>query len=155
GAGHGASQQAFSAPQAEDELVRIAREVGRVDVFVGHSMGAGLGAWAVRENGLRPRLFIALGADPGLGESGPPLMLLAGQFDEFLSSSALRARTDARVVISASSDHVFELFDSFLVHTVVEAACRAVDKTPIVAPTLWPWRVAGLALGGLGALALM
>jgi len=42
-------------------LEAVAREVGPVDVFAGWSMGVGTGGEAVREGGMRPGLFIAVG----------------------------------------------------------------------------------------------
>jgi len=54
-------------------------------------MGAGAGAVSVRDAGFTPRLYIAVGSNPKLGEHGPPLLLLAGQFDEFVRSPALKA----------------------------------------------------------------
>ncbi|MCI0542028.1 MAG: alpha/beta fold hydrolase [Verrucomicrobiales bacterium] len=58
----------------------LERALGEVDVFIGHSMGAARGSWSVRKAGFRPKLFIGVGFPAKLGEHGPPLLLLAGQF---------------------------------------------------------------------------
>jgi hypothetical protein len=153
--GHGASPLPFSTHEVGLTPAKVGRALGSVDVYLGHSMGAGAGAVSVREAGFAPRLYIAVGANPKLGEKGPPLLLLAGQFDEFVRPPALKARTDARLVLSPWSDHVLELIDPCLVNAAVEAACGTVGKTPPAAPTFWLWRLAGLALGMSGALALL
>ncbi|HWX18270.1 MAG TPA: hypothetical protein VN578_00040 [Candidatus Binatia bacterium] len=152
--GHGDSRRVFAGRDVGFKPAEVARALGSVDVFVGHSMGAGAGARSVREAGFAPRLFIAVGADPMLGEHGPPLLLLAGQFEEFVSPARLKARTDARLVLSPWSDHALELLDPCLVKEAVEAACVTVGKTPPAAPTAWLWRLAGLVLGMAGALVL-
>ena len=158
--GHGQSSQPFHMARLAREnanlrtLEEVARALGTVEVFVGHSMGAGAGAAAVRDGGLNLRLFIAAGANPGLGEQGPPLLLLAGRFEELLRPDRLKARTDARVVISPWSDHALEPFDSCLVDAAVQAACAAVGKAPPPPPTCWRWRIACLVFGVLGALGL-
>jgi len=155
-AGHGASLQTFSIKAIVETLPEAARALGSVDVYIGHSMGGGAGGVAVREGGFRPRLFIALGSNPQLGENGPPLLLLAGRFEEFVPPSTLRARTDARLVLSPWSDHVLELWDPYLVRAAVEAACAAVGATPpSAAGTAWIWRTAGLLLAILGAASLI
>jgi hypothetical protein len=79
---------------------------------------------------------------------------MAGRFDEFYPPAVLKARTDARVVLSPWSDHGLELYDPLLVNAAVDAACAAVGKTPPAAPTCWLWRLAGIVLGMLGALGL-
>jgi len=81
--GHGASpQRQFSLTEAVRTVVEVARAVGPVDVFLGHSMGAYAGSGALRDGDLKLRLFIAVGSLPDLGKHGPPLVLLAGRFDE-------------------------------------------------------------------------
>jgi alpha-beta hydrolase superfamily lysophospholipase len=107
--GHGASPLPFSFREVGVTPAKVGRALGSVDVYLGHSMGAGAGGVSVRDTGFAPRLFIAVGANPKLGEHGPPLLLLAGQFDEFVRPPALKARTDARLVLSPWSDHVLEL----------------------------------------------
>jgi len=128
-----------------------------VDVFIGHSMGGGVGAWAVREFGFRPKLFIGVGAADPLGEHGPPVLLLFGRFEEFmpLLRPGIRAQTNAQVVVSPWSDHALEAFDPVLVRAAVAAACASVDKPVPVAPTAWRWRFAGFVLGIASALVLM
>jgi len=153
--GHGESARPFSFNETAPALDRVAHSLGSVDVFLGHSMGAYAGAGSVRDGNLNPRLFIAVGASPNLGEHGPPLLLLAGRFDEAFPPAQLKTRTDARLVISPWCDHAFEPYDSCLVDPAVEAACAAVGKTPPAAPTCWHWRLVGMALGILGALGLV
>ena len=152
--GHGESARPFSFNENAPALDKVARLLGSVDVFLGHSMGAYAGAGSVRNGNLNPRLFIAVGASPNLGEHGPTLLLLAGRFDEAFPPARLKARTDARVVTSPWCDHAFEPYDSYLVNAAVEAACAAVGKTPPTVPTCWHWRLAGMALGIAGALGL-
>jgi pimeloyl-ACP methyl ester carboxylesterase len=162
--GHGESRRLFSLSENAPTLTAIARELGRVDVFIGHSMGAGAGAESVRNGGLDPGLFIAVGAAPNLGKSGPRLLLLEGTLDEalprhFQSSearslplstnqfdAAAQPPTDARLMLFPGCDHAFEPYDPRLVNAAVEAACATVGKTPPTAPTRWLWRLAGLVL---------
>jgi pimeloyl-ACP methyl ester carboxylesterase len=152
--GHGASQQVFSIQEVQRKPAEVARIIGPVDVFVGHSMGAGAGAWSVWEAGFRPKLFIAAGANPDLGDDGPSLCLLAGRFDEFHRPAQLMARTNAQVVISPRCDHILEPYDSFLVNAGVQAACASIGKTASVLPTAWLWRLAGFILGMTGGFIL-
>ena len=152
--GHGESARPFSFSENAPTLDRVVRSLGSVDVFLGHSMGAYAGAGSVRDGYLNPQLFIAVGASPNLGDHSPPLLLLAGRFDEAFPPARLMARTDARLVLSPWRDHAFEPHDSHLVKAAVEAACAAVGKTPPAAPTRWHWRLAGMVLGILGALGL-
>jgi len=126
-----------------------------VDVFVGHSMGAGVGQASVKNGDLSPKLFIAAGANPSLGKPGPPLLLLAGDLEELVSLPSLKARSDARLVLSPWSDHVLEIFDPHLVNAGVEAACAAVGKPPPPSPRFWLWRLAGVVCGMAGALGLI
>ena len=125
-----------------------------MDVFLGHSMGAYVGAVAVNEGGVSPRLFIAVGALPNFGAHGPPLLLLAGRFEEAVPVAWLKARTDARLVLSPWCDHAGEPYSPRLVNAAVEAACGAVGKTPPSAPTRWHWRLAGMVIGVVGAVGL-
>ena len=152
--GHGESARSFSWRGNGGALEAVARTLRSVDVFLGHSMGTYAGAQAVRDAGLSPRLFIAVGALANLGPHGPPLLLLAGRFEEVVPPARLKARTDARLVLSPWSDHALEPYDPILVNAAVEAACAAVGKTPPAAPTCWRWRLAGLMLGALAALGL-
>jgi hypothetical protein len=153
--GHGQSPHRFDIYEVARAPDKLARSLGPVDIYLGHSMGGGAGRWSVRETGFHPKLFIALGANVDLGEHGPPLLLLAGWFEEFFRPAQLRARTNAQVIISSWSDHVLELWDPKLVNAAVDAACCAVGKTPPAAATTWRWRFAGLMLALAGALGLM
>jgi hypothetical protein len=132
-------------------LESVAHEAGPVDVLLGDSMGGFWAGEAVREGGMRPVLFIALGSMPILGDHAPPLLLLAGRFEEAFPPPLLKTRTDARLVISPWSDHILELWDSLLVNTAVQAACVAVHKTPPPSPTAWRWRLVGAVLAILAA----
>ena len=149
--GHGASPRTFTLMEVVHTLEAVAREVGPIDVFAGHSMGGFTGGEAVREGGMRPGLFIAIGSMPVLGDHAPPLLLLAGQFEEALPPALLKTRTDARLVISPWSDHLLEAFDPVLVNAAVEAACVVAHKTPPAPPTAWRWRLIGVALATLAA----
>jgi hypothetical protein len=79
---------------------------------------------------------------------------MSGQLDGFNPPARVRARTDARVEIFPWCDHLLELYDPRLVNAAVKAACAAVGKTPPPDPTRWRWRLAGMALGWLGAVCL-
>jgi hypothetical protein len=149
--GHGASPRTYTLMEAAHTLQAVAREIGPVDVFAGWSMGGFTGGEAVREGGMRPGLFIAVGSMPVLGDHAPPLLLLAGRFEEALPPALLKTRTDARLVISPWSDHFLEGFDPVLVNAAVEAACAAVHKTPPAFPTAWRWQLIGAALAMLAA----
>jgi hypothetical protein len=120
-------------------------------------MGGSVGAWGVREGGFRPKLFIGVGFPAKLGEHGPPLLLLAGLFEEFLfcRPARLQSITNAQVVISPWSEHILEAYDPVLVRAAVKAACAAVGKPVLAPPTAWRWRFAGLVLGIAGALGLI
>src|SRR5204862_7342346 len=115
------------------------------------------GSRSVREAGFRPKLFIGVGFPAKLGEYGPPLLLLAGLFEEFTFNrpARLRSITNAQVIISPWSDHILEMYDPVLVRAAVKAACATVGKPVPAAPTAWQWRFAGLVLGIAGALVLM
>ena len=152
--GHGASKRRFAPGENAQTLERVAAVLGRVDVYLGHSMGAGAGAASVRRGGLRPQLFIAVGAVPHLGGGGPPLLLLAGRFEEAVPTAWLKEQANARLVLSPWSDHALEPYDPLLVNAAVEAACATVGRPLPAEATRWGWRLAGLGLGLLGALAL-
>jgi len=154
-AGHGESPQPCSLTNVLLNPQELERVLGTVDIFIGHSMGGGVGAWSVREAGFRPKLFIGVGANAELGERGPPVLLLAGLFEEFIRPARLQARTNAQVVISPWSDHCLEPFDPLLVNAAVKAACATVGKPVPAPPTAWRWRFAGLLLGIAGGLVLM
>lgn len=152
--GHGASPRPLNAMDAAQTLEAGARQVGPVDVFIGWSMGGFMGGVAVRDVNMKPGLFIALGAMPVLGERGPPLLFLAGRFEEAFPPALLKTRKDARVVISPWSDHFLEGFDPVLVNAAVKAACDQVHRTPPASPTAWLWRLMGVALAMVAAGAL-
>ncbi len=154
--GHGASPRKYAFMEAVHTLEAVAREVGPVDVFAGHSMGGDTGGEAVRQGGMKPGLFIAVGAFPVLGDHAPPLLLLSGRFEEAfmlcdITPALLKARTEAHLVISPWCDHLLEGFDPMLVNAAVEAACAVVHKTPPPPPTAWRWRLLGAALAMLAA----
>jgi pimeloyl-ACP methyl ester carboxylesterase len=152
--GHGHSPRAFRRTQTMRAPERVAQAVGPADVYLGHSMGAGVGAAAVKDGGLKPRLFIAVGAAPRFGADGPSLLLLEGIVEEAVAPGRLKDRTDARVVISPWADHVLEPFDPLLVNAAMEAACATVGNAPPAAPTRWIWRMAGALIGSAGAFGL-
>jgi hypothetical protein len=154
-AGHGESPQRYSLSNIRLKFRELERALGEVDVFVGHSMGGGAGSWSVREDGFRPKLFIAVDSSAHVGERGPPLLLLAAQFSELMPRDWLRAQTNAQVVISPWSEHITAPFDPGLVNAGVKAACATVGKPVPAASTAWRWRLAGLVLGIAGALGLM
>jgi hypothetical protein len=156
-AGFGESPQPLSLTNLLLKPQELERVLGRVDVFIGHSMGGYVGAWGVREGEFRPKLVIEVGNVEPLGEHGPPVLLFFGRFEEFmpLFRPGLRAQTNAQVVISPWSDHALEVFDPVLARAAVTAACATVGKPVTAAPTAWRWRFAGLVLGIAGALVLM
>src|SRR2546421_9656727 len=69
-AGYGESPQSCSLTNLLLKPRELERALGAVDVFIGHSMGGGVGAWSVREAGFRPKLFIGVGVQAELGEHG-------------------------------------------------------------------------------------
>jgi len=156
-AGYGESPQSCSLTNLKLNFQELERALGAVDVFIGHSMGAAFGSRSVREAGFRPKLFIGVGFPAKLGQHGPPLLLLAGLFEEFTFNrpARLQSITNAQVVISPWSEHILEAYDPVLVRAAVKAACAAVGKPVPAAPTAWRWRFAGLVLGIAGALGLM
>ena len=154
-AGYGESPQSCSRTNVRHYFVKAERALGAVDVFIGHSMGGGTGSWSVREAGFRPKLFIAVGYPATLGDQGPPLLLLAGLFDQFFRPAELRAVPNAQVVISPWSEHILEVYDPALVKAAVKAACATVGTPVPPASTAWRWRFAGLVLGIAGAFVLM
>jgi hypothetical protein len=154
-AGHGESRLRFSRSELLQQLNSITKVIGTVDVFIGHSMGAGVGAAGVQMGIFHPKLFVAIGANVDLGERAPPLLLLAGKFDELVNLAGLKARSDARLVISPWSDHALEVWDPVLVNAAVAAACATVGKTPPSVPHFWLLRLAGVFLGMIGALGLI
>ena len=53
-------------------------------------MGGATGGEAVREGGMKPVLFIAVGSMPVLGDHASPLLFLAGQFEEAFTPASSR-----------------------------------------------------------------
>jgi hypothetical protein len=156
-AGHGESRLRLSGDDLVSQMRGITRVLGQVDVFVGHSMGAGVGQASFQNGDLNPKLFIAAGANVTLGERdrGPQLLFLAGNFEELVSVTGLKARSDARLVLSPWCDHALEIFDPRLVNAGVEAACAAVGTTPPAPPRFWLWRLVGVLCGIAGTLGLV
>src|SRR6185503_12245368 len=83
-AGFGESTQPLSFTNLLLKPQELERVLGRVDVFIGHSMGGYVGAWGVREGEFRPKLVIEVGNAEPLGERGPPILMLFGRFEEFM-----------------------------------------------------------------------
>ena len=131
--------------------------LGAVDIFIGHSLGGSVGAWSVRKDGFRPKLFIGLESQADMGQRGPPLVLLMARFGEFrpLIGTWLNAQTNATIIFSPWSEHITSCYDPGLVNAGVKAACAAVGKPVPAAPTAWRWRLVGLLLGIMGAFGLM
>jgi alpha-beta hydrolase superfamily lysophospholipase len=153
--GHGASRAAFARADLPGALAGAARALapdGRVDVFVGHSLGAGVGATAVEQGLLpRPRLFVALGAAVA-NAPGERTLLLTGRLDVLATPDRVRAAAAGRAsvdVLVAGCDHVLEPFDPTLVRATVAAARAAVGAPPPTPPVLGPvatWRALGALL---------
>lgn len=156
-AGQGESPQPCSLTNILIKPRELERALGGVDVFIGHSLGGGAGAWSVREGGFRPKLFIALESDIHVGEHGPPVVVLMTRFGEFapVIRTWLKAQTNAQVVASPWSEHITAAYDPVLVNAGVKAACAAFGKPVPAAPTAWRWRAIGLLLGIAGAFILM
>jgi pimeloyl-ACP methyl ester carboxylesterase len=156
-AGQGESPQPFSLTNILLNIQESDRALGGVDVFIGHSLGGGAGAWCVRDFGFRPKLFLALESDINVGERGPPVVVLMARFGEFrpMIETWLKTQTNAQVVISHWAEHITAAWDAGLVNGGVKAACTAFGKPVPAAPTAWRWRLAGLLLGITGASGLM
>ena len=156
-AGFGESPEPCSLTNILRNFRETEQALGAVDVFIGHSMGGGVGDWSVDEAGFRPKLFIGVGATGPVGGHGPPVLLLFARCDEFrpLMGNLLKAQTNELVVFSPWCEHITEAYDPMLVRAAVTAACGAIGKPVPAAPTAWRWRFAGLVLGIAGALGLM
>jgi pimeloyl-ACP methyl ester carboxylesterase len=156
-AGQGESPQPISLTNILINIQESDRALGGVDVFIGHSLGGGAGAWCARDFGFRPKLFLALESDIHVGEHGPPVVVLMARFGEFrpVLETMLKAQTNAQVVVSAWSEHITAAYDSRLVNGGVKVVCAAFGKPVPAAPTAWRWRLFGLLLGITGALGLM
>lgn len=154
-AGHGESPQPYSLTNILIKPRELERAFGGVDVFIGHSMGGVAGAWSVRKDGVRPKLFIGVGSQADMGEHGPPLLLLVSRFDELNPRAWFKAQTNAQVVFSPRSEHITEAYDPCFVNAGVKPACAPFGKPFPAPPTAWRWRLVGLLLGITGALGLM
>ena len=156
-AGYGESPLSCSLTNIDRNFEDTERALGAVGVFIGHSLGGGVGGWSVNKAGFRPKLFIGVGAPVELGEHAPPALFLFSRLDEFrpMIGTWLKAQTNAQVVFSPWGEHITEVFDPFLVGAAVKAACAAVSKPVPAPPTACRWRFAGLVLGMAGALVLM
>jgi pimeloyl-ACP methyl ester carboxylesterase len=156
-AGQGESPQPISLTNILLNIQESDRALGEVDVFIGHSLGGGAGAWCVREYGFRPKLFLALESDIHVGKHGPPVVVLMARLGEFapLLRSWLRDQTNAPVVVAPWTEHILAAYAPTLVNGGVKAACVAFGRPVPAAPTAWQWRLAGLLLGITGAVGLM
>lgn len=150
--GHGQSWQRFNVNNTVRTLTDVIHQLGPIDVFVGHSMGAGVGGWLVHEGTFKPGLFIAVGAAPDFGDHNVPLVLLDGTLEEAVPLSRLEAVPNARLQRFTGCDHSLELFDPRIVNAVTAAACESVAKQPPPPPTLWHWRLLGVVLGCIGGI---
>ena len=92
--GHGASPRTYTFMETVHTLEAVAREVGPVDVFAGHSMGGYTGGEAVREGGMRPGLFIAIGSIPVLGDHAPAVAYPGRPVRGSTLPGIAKARTD-------------------------------------------------------------
>jgi len=142
--GHGDSQASFTTYTVEDALVAGAlaldarsgeHEPPQVDVFVGHSFGAGRAAMAVDAGAFSPRLFVAVGALPDLDAASRPehVLFVTGRFEELFSTRTASAHADrlaAALVVVPWSDHVLVPFDGRTADAVVSAARRSLKMPP-------------------------
>lgn len=131
--GHGASRYAFLLDDMPMALEEVAVGAQHVEAYVGHSMGAYVGAqWycAINHAGHGDvEAFIALGAVPPgnfllLDDFGPRVTLLFGQYDEAFPVAKLPRHGAMTCTISPWSDHALEPYDPVLVQTAVVAAAR-------------------------------
>jgi pimeloyl-ACP methyl ester carboxylesterase len=140
--GHGESSAAFPG-DGEGVLVEGARALtgsNRVDVVVGHSMGASIGARTLRDGKIEAHLLLAFGAVPSCPTE---TVYLEGAWDELLAAPP-------GAVVSPWSDHCLEPWDPVLVDAAVKAACAKTGLTP--APlSSWKLRVLGALLVLVGS----
>lgn len=130
--GHGRSPLGFRPELNARTILAVADELGTVELYLGHSMGAYAGAQAWRQ-GFRPTRFLALGALPA------PVTLLAGRWEEAVPLARLQA-SGWPLVVSPWSDHALEPYDPTLIRAVVPGPRSA-----------WLWRLLGGALALVGA----
>ena len=144
--GHGDSSAAFPG-DGESVLVEGARLLSgskRVDVVIGHSMGANVAARALRDGRIEARLLLAFGAVPSCETE---TVYLEGAWDELLEPPP-------GAVVSPWSDHCLEPWDPVLVDAAVRAACASTGLTPRPVSS-WKLRVLGAFLvlaGSVGAI---
>jgi len=159
--GHGESSAPFEDARLRAALVAARRalvgEDGRLDVYVGHSMGAYLGERAVAEGVLRPRLFVALGARVELAAAPDRrVLLVTGALDPLASPDAVRGAAGAGAeVVVVGSEHVLEPFDRDLVAAVAGAAVETAGGDRVPPSSAWALRLAGAAACLLGGLLLV
>ncbi len=129
--GHGASSLRFRARENRSAISDVVSAVGRVDIYVGHSVGAYAGRDALAMGIIAPRLFIALGALPRIDTDATPLLLLAGAYEELLPSRYLSgaANAGASMVVAPYADHVTEPYDAVLIEAAVRASLQAMDRS--------------------------
>jgi pimeloyl-ACP methyl ester carboxylesterase len=154
-------------------VVRAAAELSeveppRVDLVVGHSMGAYLLQRALQQGRMRTGYFVSVGARTGvLGLGGTPTLLITGSLDPLATPVTLEALAaaadpgqDVEVVSVPGCDHALEPFHPLLVEAV---RARALERlggapTPTLAGGLWTLRLLGglvCLLGGLLAVPLV
>lgn len=148
--GHGQSRQWLGDEPADAAFLRAARSVEPVELVVGHSMGAAVGARVLRERRLRTESLVVIGFGlRGVTQRHHRVLALVGRWDELVPSSAVveAARLeDIEVVVSAWSDHVLEPFDRVLIETTVDFACREHGGRRHPPTTTWWLRLLGLVL---------
>jgi pimeloyl-ACP methyl ester carboxylesterase len=157
--GHGASPEpVWSLPaRADDEIEAAARALGgKVDLLVGHSMGAYLLAAAAQRD--PPRVsaarLAAIGAAPPLPRFLGPALVVVGGLDEVLSARAVgglstgAGAVEVRVV--PGCDHALEPWHPGTIDAVLGFAGRA-----RVARFRWLLRLVAPLVGTAGAALLL
>ncbi len=135
--GHGESHSAFPG-DGEGVLAEGARALAgstRVDVVVGHSMGANIAARTLRDGRIEARLLLAFGAVPYCPTE---TVYLEGAWDELLAPPP-------GAVVSPWSDHCLEPWDPVLVEAAVKAACAKTHLAPRPV-SAWKLRALGAVL---------
>lgn len=152
--GHGASTEPMGSGAQMTEVISAAARaldpearIPRLDLLLGHSMGAYQAARALRAHTVEADRFIALGARPDLDGYQGQVLLAAGAQEEALSVEALRRSSSSReaLVIAAACDHALEPW-----HPTIVAAVLEFTGSPDLARTRWLLRVVGPALTVLG-----
>ncbi|HZU95487.1 MAG TPA: alpha/beta fold hydrolase, partial [Planctomycetota bacterium] len=145
--GHGESRVAFRGDLGA-VLVEGARALSgtaRVDVIVGHSMGAGVAARTLDEGRVDAKLLLAFGSLASARDV--ETLHLEGKWDELHDAPA-------GAVVSRCSDHCIEPWDPVLVDAAVKKACDVTGKTP-VSVSRWKLRLLGGVLVLAGTLILV